>query len=497
MEILGWIFGAQRILRMDELLEALSFGEDDVAAENELSEDEKGQDDDYEEPGGEDETDEEDEDAAEADATDCELDLNGNRPLKPNEVLECCRGLVVYEESSGLVQFSHETVRTFIERELEPEHPTAINIARTCITYLASVQFDSPCVGEKSLKERAQKYKFSRYAAQFWGLHTRGEAENEPDIQRAVISLLASENKRDSMLQLETYANSSWGNINFAKGQTLLHVICKNGLATICRFILDGRNQGELQTLGLSETDTDVGVRDEEGKTALHFAADSDEWDVVKWLVEERGADIAAKDNDGQTVLHYAASRDKWDVVKWLVEERGADIAAKDNDGQTVLHLVATHGELDVVKWLVEEHSADIAAKDNYGQTVLHLVATHGELDVVKWLVEEHSADIAAKDNDGQTVLHYAATHGELDVVKWLVEEHGADIAAKDNDGQTVLHLAATRARRRYCGQGQLWTDGFALGGEGREEGSWTWSSCWRGQMTIINVSYIHISLCY
>jgi len=245
MEILGWIFHAQRILRMDELLEALSFGEDDVATENELSDDEKGQDDDDEESGGEDETDEEDKDAAKADATaDCELDLKGNQLLKPNEVLECCRGLVVYEESTGLVQFSHETVRTFIERELEPEHPTAINIAKTCITYLASVQFDSPCVDKKSLKERAQKYKFSRYAAQFWGLHTRGEAENEPDVQRAILSLLASENKKDSMLQLETYANSSWGNISFTKGQTLLHVIAKNGLATICKWVLDGRING-------------------------------------------------------------------------------------------------------------------------------------------------------------------------------------------------------------------------------------------------------------
>ena len=40
------------------------------------------------------------------------------------------------------------------------------------------------------------------------------------------------------MLQMETYANSSWGDIDFTKGQTLLHIIAKNGLATICERVL-------------------------------------------------------------------------------------------------------------------------------------------------------------------------------------------------------------------------------------------------------------------
>jgi hypothetical protein len=158
-------------------------------------------------------------------------------------------------------------------------------LARTCLAYLEDNAFDDICLNEESMETRVQTYRLCLYAAQFWVSHTRGEAEHLPSIQQAVLRLLASENKRDSMLQLETYANSSWGNIHFRKGQTLLHVICKNGLETICRFILDGRNKGELQTLGLSETDTDVGARDEGGETALHWAARNGQWDMVKWLV--------------------------------------------------------------------------------------------------------------------------------------------------------------------------------------------------------------------
>ena len=218
MEILGWIFRAPRNLRMDELLEALSFSCDEVSVENDSGEDP-------------------DDDSTK---TDGELDINGNRMLEHAQVVECCRGLVLHEES-GLVQFSHETVRTFIERELKEKLLPAIDNAKVCVTYLASTQLDNPCVDLDSMEKRTQKYKFSLYAAQFWGFHIRDEAEKDPDIQRAVLSLLASETKRNSMLQLETYANSSRGDISFTKGRTLLHVIAKKGLARICAHLLLAR----------------------------------------------------------------------------------------------------------------------------------------------------------------------------------------------------------------------------------------------------------------
>jgi hypothetical protein len=171
-------------------------------------------------------------------------DLKTEDMLPPTEVIECCQSLVLYEESSGLVRFTHYTVQEFITCKLEQKLPPIIHLTKTCLTYLLFDAFDTLCLDLKSVEKRVEKYKFSRYAAQFWVLYTKGEAENELDIQRAVLSLLASENKRDSMLQLEKYANSSWGNISFTKGQTLLHVIAKNGLTTICELVLHARING-------------------------------------------------------------------------------------------------------------------------------------------------------------------------------------------------------------------------------------------------------------
>ena len=212
MRILSWLFHAQRTLHMDELLEALAVGpgEDDSDV---------------------DDTDDDDQDR-----------IHGNM-LQPFQVIECCKSLVLYDESSGLVRFTHYTVQQFIASHIKQSLPPAIDLAKTCLSYLGFDTFNQVCDSE-SMEKRVQKYKFGSYAAQFWALHTKGEVEKSPDVQQAVLRLFASENKRNSILQMNAYVSSSGDRLSFTKGQTLLHVIAKNGLAMICRLVLDGRVNG-------------------------------------------------------------------------------------------------------------------------------------------------------------------------------------------------------------------------------------------------------------
>jgi ankyrin repeat protein len=44
----------------------------------------------------------------------------------------------------------------------------------------------------------------------------------------------------------------------------------------------------------------------------------------VKYLVKEKGTDVKNVNKDGATPLHWAAENGKFDVVKYLVEEKGA-----------------------------------------------------------------------------------------------------------------------------------------------------------------------------
>jgi hypothetical protein len=193
LKILSWLFRAQRILRMDELLEALVVEEGDQDLERECM-------------------------------------------LEPVAVVECCKSLVLYEETSGLVRFTHETVQDFIAKHVQ-NLPQTFVLAKTCLTYLSFDEFHEPCSETDILANRVERYKFICYAARFWAIHTK-EAEECPDVQEAVLTCLISESKTNSILQLEAYAASGGGGMSFTSGQTMLHVIAERGLATTCSLVL-------------------------------------------------------------------------------------------------------------------------------------------------------------------------------------------------------------------------------------------------------------------
>ena len=195
---LAWIFNAQRPLRMEELREALLIGEgvqlEEIPA------------DDY----------------------------------PPNEIVQICESLIIHEEFSGIVRFSHTTVQDWLRESKTYENlPPPADLAQTCLTYLASNVFSEPCLEKKALVKRLEMYKFSKYAVQFWGFHTRGDAETRGDIQDAVLQTFGSELKRTSMLEIEEH--KEYYNFKTGLTETLFHVVAKNGLGTICERLLEGR----------------------------------------------------------------------------------------------------------------------------------------------------------------------------------------------------------------------------------------------------------------
>lgn len=194
LRIFSWLFRAQRILRMDELLEALVVEEGD-------------------------------------------RDLERECLLEPSDIIKCCNGLVLYEESSGFVRFSHETVHDYFKTNINIL-PTSAHLAKSCLTYLSFDVFEQPCSGRDSIEEQVRRYKFSLYAAQFWRFHVK-EAEEYREVQEAVVSCFASKGRRNSMLQMKAYAKSNGRNSSFVQGKSLIHLLAETGLSATCNFVLE------------------------------------------------------------------------------------------------------------------------------------------------------------------------------------------------------------------------------------------------------------------
>jgi len=181
-----------------------------------------------------------------------------------------------------------------------------------------------------------------------------------------------------------------------------------------------------------------VSSKDENGRTALHWAAMFNQVAVAEALLAGK-ADINAKDNHGLTPLHEVSKKE---MADFLLANK-AEIEAKNEEGRTPLHAAAAHGKpgmTGVVESLLA-HGADVNARSNNGWTPLLETALTDHRDVAEILLQ-NKADLNARSNDGVTPLHVAAYFAHKDMVDLLLS-HGADVNAKANDGATPLSNAA------------------------------------------------------
>ncbi len=85
----------------------------------------------------------------------------------------------------------------------------------------------------------------------------------------------------------------------------------------------------------------------------LFLAVAGGDCDVVKLMIE-RNADVSACDEDGRTALHYAAEKGAHEDILGVLIKAGAKVDAPDKAGKTPLHYAAVADNVGVVKVLLE-----------------------------------------------------------------------------------------------------------------------------------------------
>jgi len=174
--------------------------------------------------------------------------------------------------------------------------------------------------------------------------------------------------------------------------------------------------------------------------TPLHFAVLSGQLEVVQQLFKAKPKpEINKTDNQGRTALHFAADNGFSDIVDFLIKQ-GANIDPKDKWQATPLAAATNSGHFEVVKQLfVGNPKQNINHVDVYGTTALHWAAQGGFTDIVDFLLRQ-GANINAKDNLQKTPLILAVKYGHLAVIKRLfAESPRPDFNLQDEDGYTAL----------------------------------------------------------
>lgn len=223
----------------------------------------------------------------------------------------------------------------------------------------------------------------------------------------------------------------------------LLHQAIENGNTKLARRFIS--EAGALE------------YRDKRGARPLHLVVEAEMPELAPLLVNEYDVDIDGTDNDGATALFYAARMGSVDATRTLLSLGATSSIREQTSGRGVLHAAASHANVFTLKLLLE-HGEDPNAVDLSGTPPILLAARSGNRKAMALLIE-HGADPDIVGADGQTRLHHTLAKildridGSRSALKLedlpdakllaLLLEHGANTNAKDDEGWTPLHRTA------------------------------------------------------
>jgi ankyrin repeat protein/mannose-6-phosphate isomerase-like protein (cupin superfamily) len=186
----------------------------------------------------------------------------------------------------------------------------------------------------------------------------------------------------------------------------------------------------------------DVNGRAADGSTALHWAAQRNNPQLVDLLVRA-GANAKASTRYNVPPLYFAALNGNTQVMERLLAA-GADANGTVYEGQTMLMTAALSGRPKAVRLLLQRGAKIDAVEPYRGQTALMWAASEGNTDAAAVLLEA-GANVAAKSTGGFTPLLFAVRNAHQDTAQLLLTR-GANVNDIAPDGSSALGMAVVNA---------------------------------------------------
>lgn len=240
------------------------------------------------------------------------------------------------------------------------------------------------------------------------------------------------------------YDNEGWSALTYA---------ANNGDIEIAKVLLENnaRIRGELlyaikspiieNRIGmmklLIENKADINYTDTNGLNPLNIAVQNGDIQLTEFLMTNKAnANILMPDGNG--LIEYAITQDNMDLLQVLVEN-GADINYAGISSLTPLMVASKLGLDNVVRILLSK-KIDINAYDINGNTALHIAAGNSQLSVIRLLLDKNP-NLDIQNNDGNTALHLAVISGNIDIVSEIVLR-GADTRIRNYEGRYPMDIA-------------------------------------------------------
>jgi ankyrin repeat protein len=363
----------------------------------------------------------------------------------PEDIFQICGSLIRCSESTGLLTLAHHSVYEFLTSNdphsraprsyYVPSSQSMVDLAVTCLTYLSFKDFAladiQSFMGSDSgfsifwagPSECLANHAFFDYALRYWFHHL---PTLEVDFERVWPFLKKffdshTGNFGSSILVLRHLE----GEYKYPVSMKPVHFCATHDLSLVINRLL-------------IEEEVDLECRVEDGRRAIHMAAENGQEEAVKLLLNQR-VDINRKTIDGRTPLQLAMESGNETVARLLIKA-GADINANLVHGETALSLAMVNKWYSLANFLLQ-NGADPNGRLGDGRTPLHVAATVGsDSDMLQLLLEAGARSIL-DDEDELTPLHLAAYHGHAEAALVLMETPNIDWYFK-MVGWTPLHYA-------------------------------------------------------
>ena len=171
------------------------------------------------------------------------------------------------------------------------------------------------------------------------------------------------------------------------------------------------------------------------GKTALHWAVDSDHKAIVDSLLKAGAAiDRLILENDEFQAYLAALIDDNNEALVQVLTNNKIALTTPIATNLCFIHLAAQKGRLGFIKIILKKHPDLLNHTDEFNQTPLLWAASGGHTEVVDYLLSlgadlNNATDRPDEPDDGKTALHWAVDGGHSTVVESLLKA-GANIDA-------------------------------------------------------------------
>lgn len=192
---------------------------------------------------------------------------------------------------------------------------------------------------------------------------------------------------QDAEQKLSSLSPSALTTLNWEKSHTLKEhsdSVCSVAYSPSGARLASGKcpieesSQSTLQTrvpLNLAQTET-----------SLHHAVSVGNIDSLEEILKKCGVNINKTDQNNKTALHLATQSDQIKIMQILIE-KGANVDARDDQNKTPLHYAADIGSKVAVNKLLY-YGANFHAIDKNGRIPLELADAKNHIEIMKIMLK-------------------------------------------------------------------------------------------------------------